>query len=302
MGNKAEPALRAGAKSENDKIAKRCEELLVAFAPGQSGGSGGGIVKSGPFPRRMLFIHISKYMYLNPLTAGLAGIDRSKAAANHLAFQWRVPQDKDNNQLFILSDTAKPDPPIPMKNVVVGAYEKFFETSRGQDRIVVYFGGHAVEKDGKVYLAPIEGELEDANSLIPLAEFYAKLNACKATQKVVIWDVCRFNAVRGHERPGSAPMTETLAKALAAAPAGVEVVATCQPGENRRWSSIDSRSQQRHLRRQHVPRSPQVAPAPVGVKAPTAADPIPVAEWTQAVGKRMTELTALGNSSVRSRL
>ncbi len=177
--------------------------MLVAFAPGQSGGSGGGIVKSGPFPRRMLFIHISKYMYLNPLTAGLAGIDRSKAAANHLAFQWRVPQDKDNNQLFILSDTAKPDPPIPMKNVVVGAYEKFFETSRGQDRIVVYFGGHAVEKDGKVYLAPIEGELEDANSLIPLAEFYAKLNACKATQKVVIWDVCRFNAVRGHERPGS---------------------------------------------------------------------------------------------------
>src|SRR5262249_34526786 len=121
----------------------------------------------------------------------------------------------------------------PMKNVVVGAYEQFFNTSRAQDRIVVYFGGHAVEKDGKAYIAPIEGDLEEADAtLIALDEFYAKLNACQATQKVMIWDGCRFNPDRGRQRPGSEPMTETLHKALMAAPAGVEVVVTCAPGEN----------------------------------------------------------------------
>src|SRR5207249_5342139 len=82
------------------------------------------------------------------------------------------------------------------------------------------------------YLAPVEGELEDANTLIPLDEFYKKLGECKATEKVVIWDVCRFNPQRGKQRPGSEPMTEGLAKALAAAPPGVQVVTTCQPGEN----------------------------------------------------------------------
>jgi hypothetical protein len=201
---------------------------------------------AGTLPRRMLFIHISRYMYLNPLTyaqvsSGGTGQDRSKSAAMRLAYDWRIPSDpKANkfNQLFVLSDTARPDdakgpPPLCMKNVVVGAYEQFFETSRAQDRIVVYFGGHVLEKDGKAYIAPIEGDpAEIEATMIPLSDFYDKLKACKATQKVVIWDVCRYNPERGRVRPGSEPMTPQLHQALVAAPDGVEVVVTCSPGEN----------------------------------------------------------------------
>src|SRR4029077_6919222 len=65
----------------------------------------------------------------------------------------------------------------------------------------------------------------------PLDQFYGKLKDCKATQKIVIWDVCRFNPDRGNQQTGSVAMTETLAKALAAPPAGVEVITTCSPGE-----------------------------------------------------------------------
>ena len=68
--------------------------------------------------------------------------------------------------------------------------------------------------------------------MIPLSEFYDKLKACKATQKLVIWDVCRFNPERGRQRPGSEPMSEALHKALSTPPEGVEVVVTCSPGEN----------------------------------------------------------------------
>ena len=99
----------------------------------------------------------------------------------------------------------------------------------------MYFGGHALEKDGKAYLASVEGEIEGEGwqqTLIPLDEFYAKLKDCKAAQKVMIWDVCRFNPQRGKQRPGSDPMSPALHSALAAAPPGVEVVISCSAGEN----------------------------------------------------------------------
>ena len=111
--------------------------------------------------------------------------DLTRPAAQRIAYDWHIPSDKDNNQVFVLSDTGT-SAAIPVKNVVAGAYERFFETSREQDRIVLYFGGHAIEKDGKAYLAPVEGEIDGADwqkSLIPLDEFYARLKACKASRR-----------------------------------------------------------------------------------------------------------------------
>ena len=58
-----------------------------------------------------------------------------------------------------------------MKSVLTGTYEKFFDTSRAQDRIVVYFGGHVRPMDGKVYLVPIEGDPDEPASLIPSTTF-----------------------------------------------------------------------------------------------------------------------------------
>ena len=201
---------------------------------GSPKGSSGLLANVGGYPRRLLFIHISNYLYLNPLTHAqvdgkIHGPDLTKPAANRLATEWRVPSD----QLFLLSDTAPlADQRSPMREVLTGTYEKFFETSRTQDRIVVYFGGHVLTKDGKTYLVPIEGDPDDAEKLVPLSDFYAKMKECKATQKVVIWDVCRFNPERGRNRPGSEPMTEETATALAATPSGVQALITCQTGEN----------------------------------------------------------------------
>jgi hypothetical protein len=300
QGAKAESALKVGTASENSEIAKRSKELLALLS-----GSGAGHVsatKIGPFPRRLLFIHISKYMFLNPLTASAPGAsDKSKPAAFRLAFDWRVPNDKDNNQLFVLSDTAPPEKKqatqVPLKNVVMGAYEQFFDTSRPQDRIVVYFGGHVLEADGKAYIVPVEGDPDDPTSFIPLDDFYAKLNACKATQKVVIWDVCRFNPDRGRTRvAGTNVMTESLAKSLAGAPPGVEVVTTCQPGENAlEFYSIN------------VEYDPKIPPfsgssflesalymAAKNKATPSKSpnDPIPIAELVSVVAPRLNKMAA----------
>lgn len=260
----------------------------------------------GPFPRRMLFISATRYMFLNPLTGSSpGGADSTKPAAMRLAYEWQMPTGKDNNQVFVLSDTAPlAERQTPFKNVVVGAYEQFFTTSREQDRIVVYFGGHAIEKDGKVYLASVEGELDDVNSLIPLAEFYDKLDACKAIQKVVIWDVCRFNPARGNQRPGSEPMTESLAAALTAAPAGVEVVLTCQPGENSLEFDYPPdlggpKGSTKYSGSAFLDSMRYAADKSRAGKQPTQIDPIPVAEWVPTVARRASEMAASGHAGAR---
>jgi hypothetical protein len=305
MGDKAEAALKDGARSTNPDIAKRAAELFTAV---KSAPSSKDSARAGPFPRRMLFIHISKYMYLNPLTAGQpGGEDRSRGAAIRLANEWNVPfdpKDHERNQLFVLSDTARPDSTKtndvqnPMRNVVMGAYESFFATSRAQDRIVVYFGGHALEVDGKPYLAPIEGDLDDPEpSLIPLSDFYDKMKACKATQKVVIWDVCRYNPQRGRQRPGSEPMTETLYKALAAPPPGVEAVVTCQPGENaleffnlQTETSIGAPKYAGSAFLEAMKYVAAKGARTTTAKQPVPSDPIPLGEWAAAVAKRVTDM------------
>ncbi len=293
QGSKAENALKVGLRSENAEIAKKSKELLALLA-----GSGPGHVaveKKGPFPRRLLFIHISKYMFLNPLTSSAPGAsDKTKAAAFRMTFDMRVPNDKDNSQLYVISDTAPPERnqevQVPLKNVVMGAYERFFESSRAQDRIVVYFGGHAVELEGKAYIAPVEGDLDDPTSLIPLEEFYSKMKACKATQKIVIWDVCRFNPDRGRARiAGTSVMTESLAKSLADPPPGVEVITTCQPGENAlEFYSISVEN--KPYSGSSFLESLRAAGEKKQLQAKTASDPIPIAEWAPMVATQLNKM------------
>lgn len=197
-----------------------------------------------PFPRRMLFIHIANYIYFNNLSAGsYRGKDMPTRTAEKFAYEWRIPTEKDNNQLFVISDTAgNQDFQPPTREVLMKTYERFFETSRAQDRIVVYFGGHAIEVDGKAYLIPVEGEPEAPETYIPVEEFYAKLAQCPAQQKVLLLDVCRLDPGRGEEKPGSGPMTEELANLLKAAPPGVQVALSCAPGENAQ-ENIDTGSE-----------------------------------------------------------
>lgn len=260
------------------------------------------VAAGGVFPRRLLFVHASNYLYLNPLTGAPAPgnstpQDRTRGQAQKLALQWRVPDD----QLYVVSDTDKraADRRPPVKSVLVAAFDQFFETSRAQDRIAVYFGGHVLSKKTDagevVFLVPLEGDPDDDATLIPLAAVYEKLATCKATQKVMIWDVCRFNPDRGRQRPGSEPMSEAVAKALSAAPPGVQVVMTCGAGQNAlEFTSLAADG----------PTKPPVAgssfleavyavAAKRGAGKPAApGDPLPVDEWAGTLGKRVAEVAA----------
>lgn len=245
------------------------------------------------FPRRLLFIHVSNYAFMNSLTGSAEGGDRTKAAALRLAQDLRVPT-QNGSQVVLLSDTAPmPDTKTATHDAIMEAYERFFALSGPNDRIVVYFGGHAVEIDGKVYLAPMEGTLNRPQSLIPLDDFYARLKVCRAVQKIVIWDVCRYNSERGRKFPGSEPMTASLSKALTAAPTGVEVITTCQPGENAlefNSLSLDPSASTAHYRGSCFLES--IPPRNENPPRQGPADPIPLADWAASVGKQVAQVAA----------
>jgi hypothetical protein len=193
--------------------------------------------KKGPlivrFPRRALAVSVCEYWLANPLAYGqprAGNFPGSSTGAVLKAlgnFNLRFP----NTQLTEVSDQGL-DPHSPLKEVLEGTILDFLNTSRPEDRVVFLFAGHATEIDKEAYLVPILGDLKDAKTLIPLKWVYDRFQECKARQKVLILDVCRYDPARGMERPGSEKMGPVLDAALKAPPPGVQVWSSCIAGQN----------------------------------------------------------------------
>jgi hypothetical protein len=180
---------------------------------------------SNRYPRRALIISVHNYLYANPIhdpemlhsMSNFGGLERA------LIYKLKVPQ----TQLLRLSDATKKEPRPPLRQVIEKTLTDFLDTSRSQDRIMVFFVGHSKEIDGEAYLVPLEGELDKAATLIPLKWVYAQLAKCKARQKVLVLDVNRSNPGQGLERPASGEMTEKFQAALKNPPPGVQLWAAC---------------------------------------------------------------------------
>ncbi len=187
-------------------------------------------VKPGPesFPRRMLAISVNQYLYANPILFGSP--KRSPAALlERLSDKWRIPRD----QLFLLTDAKNNRGSVPpIKSIMEKTIESFLVTSRAQDRIVLLYAGHATVLDGQSYLVPLDGELGIATTMIPLAWLSEKLQACKARQKLLIFDGCRTDVGRGAERPSPGPMDPKLEADLKAMPPGVQVWMACAANQS----------------------------------------------------------------------
>lgn len=250
------------------------------------------------FPRRLLFVNISKYAFMNPLFSGQGPRgDMASETARKLAFEWRVPQDNSNNQFYLLSDSmGKSDTPPVMKAVLEPTIYQFIESSRKQDRIAIYFGGHALEKDGKAYLAASDGDPDDPTSLIALDSIYTKLKDCPAQQKIVIWDVCRLNPQFGRAFPGSEPMTEKLHQLLTSPPPGIQAWVSCSIGEN----AIElPRTGSEFLESFHITSLKGIGPK--SGSAPE--DPIPITEWAALTQTKLNQLvTKNGKPSQTTKL
>jgi hypothetical protein len=120
---------------------------------------------------------------------------------------------------------------------------------------------------------------------------------------VVIWDVCRYNPERGRVRPGSEPMSEGLYKALTSPPAGIQVVTTCKPGENAlEFTALRPEgfsgplySGSSFLEAMKFVAEPRNGRMPKS--EPVAGDPLPLADWTRAIEKRVVEMSDMAEKA-----
>src|SRR5262249_18438851 len=129
-------------------------------------------------PRRALFISVNDYLYANPLHFGAPPHKlpngRPFFGSNTVTLKGlftNLPMRFPASQITHLSD-AGPDPHAPLKPVIERTIVDFLNTSRPQDRIVLLFAGHVIEDEKDAYLAPIEGDLSDTKTLIPLSWVY----------------------------------------------------------------------------------------------------------------------------------
>jgi hypothetical protein len=189
------------------------------------------------FPRRALLVSVNNYLYFNPINYGVYGPSGHNVhtLADKLNYGLHIPLD----QVVELSDATprggKGGPRPPLKPVIEQTVKDFLASSRGQDRILIVFIGHAVAMDGEVFLVPVEGEQGNKETLIPLKGLYDQLAACPAWQKVLVLDICRFDPSRGFERPGSGSsdtkdpgaMSARIDEALQNPPDGVQVWSAC---------------------------------------------------------------------------
>jgi hypothetical protein len=183
---------------------------------------------SNIFPRRALVISVHDYLYANPLQNGMPGPQANNldTLLSDLNLGLHIPL----NQIALLSDDASKKwggSRAPTKTVIEKTLTNFLDSSRPQDRVLVLFLGHAVEVGDEAYLAPIEGELDRADTLIPLKWVYEQLAKCKARQKVLVLDGNRYHRTFGQERPGGEEMGPKLDALLKEPPKGVQVWSSC---------------------------------------------------------------------------
>lgn len=124
----------------------------------------------------------------------------------------------------------------PTKENIEREFERIVAQVGQDDLLVVGFSGHGVQIEGKSYLCPIDGRLDDASQMISVDALLERLGKCPARLKLVVVDACRADPQLGVVRAPKAKPNES-ARALAndlktrKLPPGIFLLSSCAPGE-----------------------------------------------------------------------
>ena len=267
------------------------------------------VVSNDPFPRRALLISVNHYLLFNTVHYGIApsGLKGGYPGSSTGVLRDRLtkpPMNFPPTQIIELADgvpsnAGKAHP--TQKSVLETTIKEFVDTSRPQDRILVFFAGHATHTDEKSYLIPQDGNMKDTETLVPLKWVYDQLASCKAQQKVLILDVFRFSPGRGSELQSTTgegdegAMPEGFDKDVLNPPAGVQVWCACQKEQ----SSIELENGSAFL--QALCKELQGGGTELkGIAEPT--QPIPVEKLVEGVNGRLKDLLTPEKRSQVSRL
>ena len=94
---------------------------------------------------------------------------------------------------------------LPTKRNIVRKLEQLSQELQRTDSLILSFSGHGlVGTDGQWYLCPLDADLLDAESLLPLTEVYQHLNQIRCGHKLVLLDAM-------HDQPFADSLDRVLA-------------------------------------------------------------------------------------------
>ena len=102
------------------------------------------------------------------------------------------------------------------------------------DTVLVAFSGHGVQfrNDAASYFCPMDTRLDDAKTLVSLAEVYQALQACEAGTKVLLVDACRNDPEAALAKAVERIKLESVTRPQAERPpGGVAALFSCSEGQ-----------------------------------------------------------------------
>jgi hypothetical protein len=176
-------------------------------------------------------------IYNTTLSGPTNQASRYQVLADRLTSAMMIPR----TNITLLSDALPGQTARPVRPVLIDAITDFTSTARAQDCLFLYFTGHIVEvgDPGEICLVPLDGDPELVGTMIPLKWLWGKLEDSPARQKLLVLDVCRFNAERGLQRRASnsadpkteGAMWEELEKKLKETPTATQIWLACGTDE-----------------------------------------------------------------------
>jgi uncharacterized caspase-like protein len=103
------------------------------------------------------------------------------------------------SHILELTDDGDSEAKQPLKTSLEAALPQFLKKPGPSDSIVVYFSGHGFkDKDGKLYLAPLDCDPANPVATGVSAEWFrGQLEACPASFKLLVLDACHAGAEKG---------------------------------------------------------------------------------------------------------
>ncbi len=145
-----------------------------------------------------LLIGVEKYHRASPLRYTVNDV-------RQLAETLRSRGGVAKEQILEFTDNATNPRYQPLRASLQAELPVWLKQIGANDQILVYFSGHGCrDKDGKLYLAPIDCDPENPTATgIPVEWFREQIAACPAAFKLLIIDACHAGSEKGAQEDGT---------------------------------------------------------------------------------------------------
>lgn len=127
-----------------------------------------------------------------------AGIDSLCCAAKDAAALYEVltsvPQGFEQSNLALICDGQDPGH-LPTRSNILKYLRSYISLASENDTILIFFSGHGMLEDGRLYLAPRDAaQVMLAETCVAFEDLRAMLDSSKAKRKVIFLDACHSGA------------------------------------------------------------------------------------------------------------